>query len=66
MLQDVLEVAIGHLQEFHEKMFDFDVVMRAGEAKARGGFQRRARGFIQLANKPFKLGATTCCLLSQN
>ena len=46
VLDDVVEVVVLLVEELGEKMFEFDVVVRAGEAKATGVFEGFAGGFV--------------------
>jgi hypothetical protein len=50
MLQDGRQVAVAGIQEFHQIVFDFDVIMRTRQAESRRGFHRIPRRVIQFSD----------------
>ena len=50
MLQDGRQIAVARIQQLHQVMLDLHVVVRAGKTQARRGFQRVARGVVQLSD----------------
>ena len=48
MFEDGAKSRIGGIQQLHEEVFDLDVVVSARKTQARRGFQRFARGVVQL------------------
>ncbi len=59
MFKDVLQVAIGDLQQFHQEVLDFDVVMGSRKAEPCRGFERGARRIIEFADEAFQVGGHT-------
>ena len=50
LFQDAREIRIRRVQQLHQEVLDFDVVVRARQAQPGRAFERRASGVIQLGN----------------
>ncbi len=51
LLQDEGEVSIARIEQFHQVMLDFDVIVGPGQAESRGSLQRQARRIVQFRDK---------------
>ena len=50
VLQNRRQIGARRIEQLHEVMFDLNVVVRARDAQAGGGFQRVAGGVVQLSD----------------
>ena len=51
LLQDEGEVSIARIEQFHQVMLDFDVIVSPGQAESRGSLQRQARRVVQFRDE---------------
>src|SRR6267154_399693 len=56
MLEDVLEVSVSDLKQFHQEVLDLNVVVGPREAKPRASFERGAGSVIELADEALQIG----------
>ena len=51
LFQDEGEVSVARIEQLHQVMLDFDVVVRPGQAESRGSLQRQARRIVQFRDE---------------
>src|SRR6266576_609527 len=65
MLKDGGDIVVGRVKEFAKIVLDFDVIMRAGQAKSCRSFQRPAGRVIQLTDQRFQIHIATPLLIRE-
>jgi hypothetical protein len=45
------EIRVASIQEFHQEVFDLDIVVSAGKTQARGSLKSAACGVVKLRDK---------------